>query len=137
MIHVCCRKIQVAPQRQWSAEQREVLDVIAAGIKVTGDVDTSKQHRVLRVTGGPGTGKTEVLIAAAQQAIDEGCRVLIAGPIGLLVSMCRQRLVAGDQLTLETLHSSFKVTSDADTQYITPGRLRAYDLIILDEIQPN
>ncbi|CAE7408220.1 pif1, partial [Symbiodinium pilosum] len=55
-------------------------------------------------------------------------------PIGLLVSMYRQRLLAGDQLTLETLHSSFKVTREADAQYIPPGRLRAYDLIILDEI---
>ena len=93
------RKIHVAPQRQWSAEQRKVLDAIATGIKVTEDMETHRHHRVLRVTGGPGTGKTEVLIAAAQQAIDDGCRVLIAGPIGLLVSMYRQRLEAGDQLT--------------------------------------
>ena len=128
------KKIHAAPQRQWSTEQREVLDIIATGLRVTDDMDASKQHRVLRVTGGPGTGKTEVLIAAAQQAIDDGCRVLIAGPIGLLVSMYRQRLLAGDQLTLETLHSSFKVTREADAQYIPPGRLRAYDLIILDEI---
>ena len=128
------RNIHVAPQRQWSVEQRRVLDAISAGINVADEQDLKATERVLRVTGGPGTGKTEVVIAAAQQAIDAGCRVLIAGPIGLLVSMYRQRLVAGDQLTMETLHSSFKVTREADAQYIPPGRLRAYDLIILDEV---
>ena len=43
-------------------------------------------------------------------------------------------------LTVETLHTSFRITRDADVQYILPGRLRAYDLIGLDEgsqIDPN
>ena len=128
------RNIRVAPQRQWSVEQCRVLDAISAGVNVADEQDLKATERVLRVTGGPGTGKTEVVIAAAQQAIDAGCRVLIAGPIGLLVSMYRQRLVTGDQLTMESLHSSFKVTREADAQYIPPGRLRAYDLIILDEV---
>ena len=35
---------------------------------------------------------------------------------------------------METIHASFKVTRDKDKQYDPPGRLRHYDLIILDEV---
>ena len=86
------------------------------------------------VAGGPGTGKTEVIIAAARRALEDGCRVLIAGPIGLLVSMYRLRLPHLQNLTMETLHSAFRITRDADAAYIPPGRLRHYDLIVVDEV---
>ena len=86
------------------------------------------------MTGGPGTGKTEVLLEAAVRAADTGCRVLLGGPIGLLVSMHRGRLPPGLDITVETIHSAFKLGRDRDAQYIPPGRLRRFDLIILDEI---
>ena len=37
-------------------------------------------------------------------------------------------------ITIETIHSAYKVTRDKDKQYDPPGRLRQYDLIILDEV---
>ena len=122
------RRIFQPPQRDWSKEQQEVLISVADANLVR------ETNRMLHVKGGPGTGKTEVIIAAAQQAIDNGCRVLIAGPIGLLVSLYRTRLAPSPNLTMETLHASFKVTRSADEQYVPPGRLRSYDLIILDEV---
>ena len=91
-------------------------------------------RRVLRVTGGPGTGKTEVVIGAVQAALEDGCRVLVAGPIGLLMSMYKLRLPPNENLVMETIHAAFKVVRDADAQYIPPGRLRTFDLIILDEV---
>ena len=48
--------------------------------------------------------------------------------------MCRLRLPATDNLTMETIHSAFQLTRDADAAYVPPGRLRRYDLIILDEV---
>ena len=111
-----------------------MLNAIAEGISVADANLVRETNRVLHVKGGPGTGKTEVIIAAAQQAIDNGCRVLIAGPIGLLVSLYRTKLAPSPNLTMETLHASFKVTRSADEQYVPPGRLRSYDLIIFDEV---
>ena len=46
---------------------------------------------------------------------------------------CRLRLPPSNLITIETIHASFKVSRDKDRQYDPPGRLRHYDLIILDE----
>ena len=35
---------------------------------------------------------------------------------------------------METIHAAFQITRQADAVYIPPGRLRKYDLIILDEV---
>ena len=51
-----------------------------------------------------------------------------------MVSLYRTKLAPSPNLTMETLHASFKVTRSADEQYVPPGRLRSYDLIIFDEI---
>ena len=128
------RRIFDLPRRVWSPQQQQVLDAIFEGTHIADAQVIRDSNRLLHVTGGPGTGKTEVIIAAAQQAIEDGCRVLIAGPIGLLVSLYRTRLPPSPNLTMETLHASFKVTRTADEQYVPPGRLRRYDLIIFDEI---
>ena len=128
------RRIFDLPRRIWSREQQQVLDAIFEGTRIADAQAMRESNRLLHVRGGPGTGKTEVIIAAAQQAIEDGCRVLIAGPIGLLVSLYRTRLPPSPNLTMETLHASFKVTRTADEQYVPPGRLRRYDLIIFDEI---
>ena len=83
------RKLPGTPVRDWSPEQLEVLEKIRTGTSVGDASEVAKSVRLLQICGGPGTGKTEVVIAAAKQALDDGCKVLIAGPIGLLVSMYR------------------------------------------------
>ncbi|CAE7574509.1 UBP25, partial [Symbiodinium sp. KB8] len=120
------------PRRQWSAEQQAVLTWVQERLTISDAAET--RNRILQVSGSPGTGKTEVVIAAAKLALDDDCRVLIAGPIGLLVAMYRLRLPANDRLTMETIHSAFKLTRPADAAYIPPGRLRRYDVIIFDEV---
>ena len=122
------------PHRIWSAEQQEVLNHVRIGTTVSDATTMENARRVLQVAGGPGTGKTEVIIAAVRQALEDNCRVLIAGPIGLLVSMYRLRLPHMSNLTMETVHSAFRITRDADEAYIPPGRLRQYDLIVIDEV---
>ena len=120
------------PRRQWSAEQQAVLTWVQERLGISDAAEI--RNRILQVSGSPGTGKTEVVIAAAKLALDDDCRVLIAGPIGLLVAMYRLRLPANDRLTMETIHSAFKLTRPADAAYIPPGRLRRYDVIIFDEV---
>ncbi|CAL1165870.1 unnamed protein product [Cladocopium goreaui] len=124
-----------APRRIWSPEQQLVLNAIEQGTTITdaNDLAVPLEQRVLWVTGGPGTGKTEVVIAAALAATDRGCRVLVGTPTGQLASEYRLRLPPSNLITIETIHASFKVSRDKDRQYDPPGRLRHYDLIILDE----
>ena len=119
-------------QTECGRQNKHACFGISDGLAVADAADTCP--RILHVTGGPGTGKTEVIIAAAQAALQEGCRVLIAGPIGLLMSMYKLRLPADDNLVLETIHSAFKIVRDADAQYSPPGRLKTFDLIIFDEV---
>ena len=126
------RSVRAPPRRVWSPEQQAVLDAIAAGVQPPDEA--APRPRLLRVTGGPGTGKTEVLLAAAEAAARAGCRVLLGGPIGLLVAGHRSRIPAGLDITVETIHAAFKVGRDRDAAYIPPGRLRLYDLIIFDEV---
>ena len=128
------RSVSAPPARIWSQEQQEVLNHVQRGTTVSDAAEMETSRRVLQVAGGPGTGKTEVIIAAVRRALEDGCRVLIAGPIGLLVSMYRLRLPHLQNLTMETLHSAFRITRDADAAYIPPGRLRHYDLIVVDEV---
>ena len=98
------------------------------------DANVAVHTRQLFVTGGPGTGKTEVILQCALSANEEGSRVLIACPIGPLVAMYRKRIPPKSEIVVETIHSSFKITRVADEIHIPPGRLRNYDLIIFDEV---
>ena len=111
-----------------------MLDAVEAGTAVVDANDIRSANRLLQVSGGPGTGKTEVILEAAIRAANAGCKVLLLGPIGLLVTSHRQRIPPDADITVETVHSSFKITRDADKQYVPPGRLRHYDLIIFDEV---
>lgn len=128
------RRIIPQPLRLWSPEQQAVLDAVEAGTAVVDANDVRRAGRLLQVSGGPGAGKTEVVLEAAIRAATAGCKVLILGPIGLLVSSHRQHIPPELDITVETVHSSFKITRDQDRQYIPPGRLRHYDLIIFDEV---
>ena len=76
--------MQTCPQ-----QKQEVLDTIQEGLNVTDANDLDVSQRVLQVTGGPGTGKTEVVIAAALAASEKGFHVLAGAPEGLLLSMYR------------------------------------------------
>jgi len=126
------KRVTKLEEKIWSATQKQVLDRVAQGIKVA-DANVPPHSRFLFVTGGPGTGKTEAVLHSALGAAKSGCKVLIACPIGALVSVYKKRIPADYDIAVETIHSSFKITRKADAQYIPPGRLRHYDLIIFDE----
>ncbi|CAK0851570.1 unnamed protein product, partial [Prorocentrum cordatum] len=126
------RKARRVEKLIWSPEQNQVLDAVRAGVEVA-DANVAPTSRFLLVTGGPGTGKTSVVLQCAIDAASTGCRVLIACPIGALVSAYRQQLPPGLDIVVETIHSSFKITRKADAQYVPPGRLRHFDLLVFDE----
>lgn len=127
------KRCDVMPERPWSAEQRDVLEVVAAGLSHA-DANARVSARALFVSGGPGTGTTEVVRQCALNASSDGARVLIACPIGPLVAACRKRIPPKSNIVVETQHSAFRSTRAADAVYIPPGRLRTFDLIVFDEV---
>ena len=86
------------------------------------------------LSGKPGAGKTEAVIGCAIAAAAKGEQVLIACPLGALVDVYRQRLPPNENIVIETVHSSHRITRNADERYIPPGRLRMFDFIIYEEI---
>ena len=102
-----------APRRHWSPEQQLVLDAIERGTNITDANALADADRILQVTGGPGTGKTEVVIAAALAASERGCRVLIGAPIGLLVAMYRQDCINNRRIK-QPIHNRSQVKQVGD-----------------------
>ena len=130
----CAKRPTDMPARIWSPQQQQVLDTVAAGISVA-DANVEVNRRFLHVTGGPGTGKTEVIVQCAVNAAVQGdAKVLIGCPVGSLLDTYRLRLPPKLDIVVETIHSAFRVTRQADEMYVPPGRLRMYDLIIFDEV---
>ena len=139
-VHWDAKAYNRRPIRRWSREQTEVLSFMEQAAQISdanefaGIGVLDRPSRLLEITGGPGTGKTEVLLEAAVRLSDHGLKVLLAGPIGLLVASYRLRIPPTADVVMETIHSAFKVTRKADEPYCPPGRLRHYDAILLDEI---
>ncbi len=127
------KRLGCNPGSVWSDEQQEVLNVVAKGVTVD-DANVEAHSRLLFVSGKPGAGKTEAFIGCALAAAAKGERVLIACPIGALVDVYRQRSPPNENIVIETVHASHRITRNADETYNPPGRLRNFDLIIYEEI---
>ena len=132
-------------ERQWSEGQRRALDWVR---ECTNRSDESRRcldesvggprgtaGRCLYLAGRPGSGKSEVLVHAAVEAAQEGCRVMILCPTGALVHSYRDRLPVHENIQVETLHSGFRIGRDVDLEvgYAPPSRLRHFDVFLLDE----
>ena len=132
------------PPTHWSAEQAEFLAAVEQGVGAAdANVDAAGvrageascvNSRLLFVTGKPGAGKTEAVCGAAMAAASKCERVLIACPLGAQVDIYRQKLGINENIVIETVHASHKITRNADELYIPPGRLRTFDLIIYEEV---
>ena len=75
----------------WSADQKLVLDDIAAMRDPCGDDMYAEVSRPIYLGGDPGTGKSEVLVHAAIDAADSGAKVLLMCPTGTrtpIVNVC-------------------------------------------------
>ena len=129
--HIPIREI-VTPT--WSADQKAVLDDIAAMRDPIGD-NVVDEVRPIYLGGDQGTGKSEVLVHAALEAADSGAKVLLMCPTGTLVHAYRERLPAHANITIETIHSAMVIVRDNDkvVMYAPPSRLRRYDVFLLDE----
>ena len=119
----------------WSPEQQLIINTVA-GLLLLDDAQlVEDSNRKLFVEGDPGTGKSEVLVHMAHAAAIGGAKVLVLCPTGTLVHAYRERIPEHPNITIETLHSGLSLKREYDkvVDYCPPGKLRKYDLIILDE----
>ena len=72
---------------------------------------------------------------AACHAADQGLWVNVLCPTGALVHAYKDRLPSCDRIVVETMHSGFQISRQADlvVEYMPPSRLRRYDLFLIDE----
>lgn len=127
------KKLTELPHRHWSMEQQAFLSAVQEGLSVS-DANNIDPKRFLFLSGEPGSGKTEVILYAADQTAKTGGKVLIGCPTGSLVSTYRDRLPGSDSIAIETIHSAFAIRRNADAAtHDAPSRLRQFDLFILDE----
>ena len=123
--------------RRWSAGQAKLLQLVRDGISID-DANVlsaaSVLSRFIYVKGEPGAGKSEAIVYAAAEAAKRGAHVLIGCPLGVQVSAYRDRLPADEKIVCETIHSAWRVSRKADAAtYNPPSRLRAYEVIFIDE----
>ena len=96
------RRIFARPERIWSREQQAVLDAVAAGTSVLDANEIRTAKRLLQVCGGPGTGKTEVILEAAVRAANSGCRAARPTAAKLTIIFPQQRKLMGSSAQISS-----------------------------------
>ena len=126
-------------RRTWSPRQEEVLGAVAIAVSLD-DEEQKRQHkRCLFISGGPGSGKSAVLLEVAIRCVKGGLRVLIVCPTGQLVHSFKSQLpdVEGiENVQVDTIHGVLgykRKGADEQVQWAPPSALRRIDVILIDE----
>ena len=131
------RKVYVgAAAVELSEDQQTFVNAAVELVEVADANASDPAHRMRYLCGDPGSGKTEAVIQLALRVARGHGKVLVRCPTGQLVAGCMERFCDDDRgaITVETIHSGFKIARNADVRtYAPPGRLRRYDAIIMDE----
>ena len=131
-------RTQYAP-RSWSPKQEEVLGAVAYAVSLDDKEQKRLHKRCLFVSGGPGSGKSAVLLELAVRAAKGGIRVLIVCPTGQLVHSFKSQLPEVDgieNVQVDTIHGVLRYKCqgpDEKAQWAPPSALRRIDLILVDE----
>ena len=122
-------------QQRWLALINEDMERAAAVQEAAteGDMDAAREqsfrsNKIRVLEGPPGTGKTTTAVAAVQQALDKGLRVLWATYTAQLASRARRRL--GDAVDADTCHAALGLDLDLSECALN---LAAYGLVVVDE----
>ena len=94
-------------------------------------VDINWKQFIL-ITGPPGSGKSFVLRACIEYAIDHHYSVSVATPTGALA--CFYKDLYPSQLTSDTIHSLFHITVSPFDTYSINWTIAFTDILIIDEI---
>ena len=131
------RSFRDAPQ--WSGDQARLFDFIREqmAIDCVWDLHANMQKRRCFLSGGPGTGKSEVLVHVAKLVVDLGGRVLFLAPTGALVHSYLDRLPDSQSIFVDTVHAALRFSRERDRERAKcnpPSRLKLFDVILLDEV---
>ena len=126
-------------RRTWSPRQEEALGAVAYAVSLDDEEQKRQHQRCLFVSGGPGSGKSAVLLEMAVRSSKGGLRVLIACPTGQLVHSFKSQLpdVEGiENVQVDTIHGVLRYKrpgADEKVQWAPPSALRRIDVILVDE----
>ena len=89
------------------------------------------------ISGGPGTGKTTVVLRLLQslQKQQAGCRIALAAPTGKAAARLQQATSQSGEglIQAKTLHRLLGITADNDQGRFNQDRTLPFDIIIVDE----
>jgi exodeoxyribonuclease V alpha subunit len=89
------------------------------------------------ISGGPGTGKTTVVLRLLQslQKQQAGCRIALAAPTGKAAARLQQATSQSGECLIQakTLHRLLGITADNDQGRFNQDRTLPFDIIIVDE----
>ena len=131
-------RAQYAP-RTWSPKQEDVIGAAAYALSLDDEEEKKRHKRYLYVKGGPGSGKSAVLLELAVRAAKAGNRVLIVCPTGQLVHSFKCQLPEVDgieNVQVDTIHGILRYKrkgADGKVTWAPPSALRSIDLILVDE----
>ena len=126
-------------RKTWSVRQQEVLGAVVYFISLDDEEARRAHSRCLFVSGGPGSGKSAVLLEVCIRCVQAGLRVLIVCPTGQLVYSFKSQLpdVEGiENVQVDTIHGVLKYKrqgADQKVQWAPPSALRRIDVILIDE----
>ena len=121
--------------RTWSPKQEDVLGAAAYALSLDDEEEKRQHQRYLYVKGGPGSGKSAVLLELAVRAAKAGNRVLIVCPTGQLVHSFKSQLPEVDgieNVQVDTIHGVLRYKrkgADGKVAWAPPSALRGIDLI--------
>ena len=131
-------RAQYAP-RTWSPKQEEALGAVAYALSLDDEEEKKRHKRYLYVKGGPGSGKSAVLLELAVRSAKGGNRVLIVCPTGQLVHSFKCQLPEVDgieNVQVDTIHGILRYKrkgADRKVTWAPPSAMRSIDLILVDE----
>ena len=126
-------------RRTWSPRQEEALGAVAYAVSLDDEEQKRQHQRCLFVSGGPGSGKSAVLLEMAVRSSKGGLRVLIVCPTGQLVHSFKCQLPEVDgieNVQVDTIHGILRYKrkgADGKVTWAPPSALRSIDLILVDE----
>lgn len=141
-------RLEPAPR---ASQQRQALQTAAAaGLdpQQCGAVEALLQHRLVLLSGGPGTGKTSTVVQmlAAALRLQPELRVQLAAPTGKAAARLGAAVAAGaaalepalasrlQELPCGTLHRLLEARGDGAGFRRGPGRPLELDLLVVDEV---
>ena len=127
---------------EFNRQQRRFKDLVdstvdrALAIEEAGETEAdrlreeARSGRATTCLGPPGTGKTTVVFACIERALEKGGKVLLALPTAQLASRMKARF--GDKIDIDTCHAAFGLHEAAEQG--EASLLSMYCLIVVDEV---